>query len=468
MARSEQIISPRRAVQLKARCSAKRPILIKDNMSSTLHILHKTVFCTLLFMTFFCNSATAEISQKERETTYKQLEIFSNVLSILQENYVEEIDTEEVINGAIQGLLFSLDPHSSYLQPEGFKELREETQGSFSGIGIEVTIKNDLLTIVSPIADTPADNAGLKANDLIIEINGVKTKNMGPYEAIKQLRGPKGTEVTISVHREGWEKLKKFTIAREIIPLQSVKADFLSPGFIYARITNFQSHTSKDFKTKLQALKKKYPINGFILDLRSNPGGLLNQAVAIADYFLDDGLIVYTKGRRAAQNTVFNAHATGEKKYPLVVLVNEGSASASEIVAGAIQSHKRGIIVGTQTFGKGSVQTIIPLPDGAGLRMTTARYYTPDDRSIQALGITPDVVVPFVPCIPPEKNSAQRKFIKEIDLENHLSGTEESVKGKKNTAEIDLEKRLLEDNQLRSAFNILKSLNLFSEYKVAK
>ena len=437
-------------------------------MSPTLHILHKTVFFTLLFMTFFCNFATAEISQKERETTYKQLEIFSNVLSILQENYVEEIDTEEVINGAIQGLLFSLDPHSSYLQPKGFKELQEETQGSFSGIGIEVTIKNDLLTIVSPIADTPADSAGLKANDLIIEINGVKTKNMGPYEAIKKLRGPKGTEVTISIHREGWEKLKIFTIAREIIPLQSVKAEFLSPGFIYARITSFQSHTSKDFKTKLQALKKEYPINGFILDLRSNPGGLLNQAVAIADYFLDDGLIVYTKGRRDAQNTVFNAHATGEKKYPLVVLVNEGSASASEIVAGAIQSHKRGIIVGTQTFGKGSVQTIIPLPDGAGLRMTTARYYTPDDRSIQALGITPDVVVPFVPCISPEKNNAQRKFIKEIDLENHLSGTEESLKGKKNNAETDLEKRLLQDNQLRSAFNILKSLNLFSEYKVAK
>ena len=437
-------------------------------MFPTLHIFHKTVFTTFLFITFFCNFAIAEISSKQREATYKQLEIFSNVLSMLQENYVEEIVTEEVINGAIQGLLFSLDPHSSYLKPEGFKELQEETQGSFSGIGIEVTIKNDLLTIISPIADTPADRAGLKANDLIIEINGVKTKNMGPYEAIKQLRGPKGTEVTISIHREGWENLKKFTISREIIPLQSVKAEFLSPGFIYARITNFQSHTSKDFKTKLQELKKEYPINGFILDLRSNPGGLLNQAVAIADYFLDDGIVVYTKGRRDDQNTVFNAHATGEKKYPLVVLVNEGSASASEIVAGAIQAHKRGIIVGTQTFGKGSVQTIIPLPDGAGLRMTTARYYTPDDRSIQALGITPDVVVPFIPCISPEKEKGQRKFIKEIDLENHLSGTEESLQEKKNNTDTELEKRLLEDNQLRSAFNILKSLNLFSEYKAVK
>ncbi len=434
-------------------------------MLSILQISHK-IFLFLFLVIFPCNFATAEISQKDREITYKQLEIFSNVLSILQENYVEVIDTEEVLNGAIQGLLFSLDPHSSYLPPESFKELQEETKGSFSGIGIEVTIKNNLLTIVSPIADTPAYRAGLKANDLIIEINGAKAKNMGPYEAIKQLRGPIGTEVTISIHREGWEELKKITLIREIIPLQSVKAEFLSPGFVYARITNFQSHTSKDFKTRIQALKKEHPINGFILDLRNNPGGLLNQAVSIADYFLDNGLIVYTKGRRKDQNTIFYAHATGEKKYPLVVLVNEGSASASEIVAGAIQAHKRGIIIGTQTFGKGSVQTIIPLSDGAGLRMTTARYYTPDDHSIQALGITPDVVVPFVPCISPDKDKVQRKFIKEIDLENHLSGTDETPEGKKNATESELEKRLLEDNQLRSAFNILKSLNLFSEYKV--
>ena len=437
-------------------------------MFSTLQVFHKIVFILFVLMVFPCDYSAAEISQKDRETTYKQLEIFSNVLSILQDNYVEEIDTKEVLNGAIRGLLFSLDPHSSYLPPEGFKELQEETQGSFSGIGIEVTIKNDLLTIVSPIADTPADRAGLKANDIIIEINGTKTKNLGPYEAIKNLRGPKGTEVIISIHREGWENLKKITLTREIIPLQSVKAEFLSPGFIYVRITSFQSHSSKDFKTKLQLLKKEHPIDGFILDLRNNPGGLLHQAVSIADYFLDDGRIVYTKGRRKEQNTVFSAHETGEKKYPLVILVNEGSASASEIVAGAVQAHKRGIIVGTQTFGKGSVQTIIPLPDGAGLRMTTARYYTPDDRSIQALGITPDVVVPFVPCVPPETENVQRKFIKEIDLENHLRGADQSLEQTEDNTNAKLEQRLLEDNQLRSAYNILKSLNLFSGYKAEK
>jgi len=438
-------------------------------MFSIFQVPHKIILIVFLFFVFSYNLSFAEISQKEREITYKQLEIFSNVLSILQENYVEEIDTEEVLNGAIRGLLFSLDPHSSYLPPEGFKELQEETRGSFSGIGIEVTIKDDLLTVVSPIADTPADDAGLKANDLIIKINGKSTKTMGPYEAIKMLRGPKGSKVTISIHRQGWEELKEVTLTRKIIPLQSVKAEILSPGFLYARITNFQSNTSRDFRTKIDKLKKTHPIDGLILDLRNNPGGLLHQAVSIADYFLNSGRIVYTKGRRKDQNTVFTAHYTGEKKqYPLVILVNEGSASASEIVAGAIQAHKRGIIVGTQTFGKGSVQTIIPLPDGAGLRMTTARYYTPDNRSIQALGITPDVIVPFVACIPPEKGQKKKKFIKEIDLENHLPGSNESPENKADNAEVTLEKRLLNDNQLRSAYNILKSLNLFSEYKAVK
>ncbi len=409
--------------------------------------------------------ASAEISQADKETTYKQLELFSNILSILQENYVEEINTKEALNGAIRGLLYSLDPHSAYLSPESFKDLQDETRGSFSGIGIEVTIKNDMLTIVSPIADTPADQAGLKANDVILEIDGKKTKNMGPYEAIEKLRGVAGTSVILSIYREGWDELKKMTIKREVIPVQSVKAEFLSPRFVYSRITKFQSHTSSEFKTKLQQLKNEQQIDGLILDLRNNPGGLLHQAVSIADIFLEKGKIVYTKGRKTDQNTVFTAHASGEKRqYPLVILVNEGSASASEIVAGAIQAHKRGIIVGTQTFGKGSVQTIIPLPDGAGLRMTTATYYTPDDRSIQALGITPDVEVPFVACVVPEKPKTEKKLVKEADLTNHLPGLKQE-KGKKVDNETSkLEERLQQDNQLRTAYNIVKSLNLFTNY----
>ena len=438
-------------------------------MFCSIYFLRRLIFSLLVFSFLSC-PAFAEKAEDQRTATYQQLEIFSNVLSILQENYVEEIDTKEVLNGAIRGLLFSLDPHSSYMPPDTFKDLQEETRGSFSGIGIEVTIKNDLLTIVSPIADTPADLAGLKANDTIIEIDGVDTKNMGPYEAIKRLRGPAGTSVVISIHREGWDALKRVTLKREIIPIQSVKAEFLSPGLVYTRITNFQSRTTTDFKEKLQDLQKKHRIDGLILDLRNNPGGLLNQAISIADIFLNKGTIVYTKGRREDQNNVYVAHDSGEKKmYPLVILVNEGSASASEIVAGAIQAHKRGIIVGTRTFGKGSVQTIIPLPDGAGLRMTTAKYYTPDNRSIQALGITPDVEIPFIPCSPPEDPESQRKLLKEADLAHHLPRLQTVQELGEEKAAKKLEEQLQSDNQLRTAYNILKSLDLFSEFdKTAK
>ncbi len=434
-------------------------------MSSFSCISRRSIYSLFLLLFLLSSPVLAENAEDAKTATYKQLEIFSNVLSILQENYVEEIDTKEVLNGAIRGLLFSLDPHSSYMPPESFKDLQEETQGSFSGIGIEVTIKNDLLTVVSPIADTPADLAGLKANDTIIEIDGMNTKNMGPDEAIKKLRGPAGTNVTLSIHREGWDTLKAITLKREIIPIQSVQTDFISPGLVYTRITNFQSHTTTDFKEKLQALKKKHQIDGLILDLRNNPGGLLNQAISIADIFLNKGTIVYTKGRREDQNNVYTAHDNGEKRmYPLVLLVNEGSASASEIVAGAIQAHKRGIIIGAQTFGKGSVQTIIPLPDGAGLRMTTAKYYTPDHRSIQALGITPDVEIPFIACGPSETPAASAKLLKEEDLARHLPGSQmEKGIDQKKTA-LKLEARLQTDNQLRTAYNILKSLTLYSEF----
>jgi carboxyl-terminal processing protease len=420
----------------------------------------------LLFTVFSSSLVYAEISQQQREATYRQLEVFANVLSILQENYVEEIDATAVMDGAMRGLLFSLDPHSSYLPPEQFKELQDETRGSFSGIGIELTIKDDLLTVVTAITDTPADRAGLRANDIILEIDGEKTKNLGHFEAIKKLRGPENTAVTLTVHRTGWDEVQRFTLQREVIALQSVRGEVLSPGLLYLRIINFQSHTVGDFKTKLQQLAADKPINGLVLDLRNNPGGLLHQAVGVADIFLKKGQIVYTKGRRPDQNTVFSAHDTGEKHdYPLVVLVNEGSASAAEIVAGAIQAHQRGIIVGTQTFGKGTVQTVIPLPDGAGLRMTTATYYTPDDRSIQALGITPDVEVPLILCHETAMVEAPQKAAKEAELVNHLPGAGVVSDGQETDARDKLETRLAEDNQLRTAYNILKSLNLFSQYR---
>ena len=425
----------------------------------------------------------AGITQDQREATYRQLEIFANVLSILQENYIDEIDADETIEGAITGMLLSLDPHSSYLTSEDFDELQNETRGSFSGVGIEITVRNSIITIISPIEGTPADKAGLKAKDLIVKINGEPTKNMPSMEAIKQLRGPKGSEVTVSIYREGWQELKEFTIVRDIIPLQSVKGLFLEPGFAYIRITNFQGRTTKDLKETLVKLEKEKKIKGLILDLRNNPGGLLDQAISVSDIFLEEGLVVYTKGRIKEQNMTFQAHANnGKNLYPLVVLVNEGSASASEIVAGAIQDHKRGVIVGTQTFGKGSVQTIMPMPGGSGLRLTTARYFTPNGRSIQATGIVPDVEVPHIPYMAQEKEEKTLpNFVREADLKNHILSSGElaskpsgKVSDKNNGAMKEQEKsrrtvnsRLKKDNQLRTALNILKSLNLYTECKTS-
>jgi len=430
-------------------------------------VFYRLLHLVILFITLLTSPTMvrSEMSQEDRQKTYQQLEIFANILSLLQDNYVEEIDAKDTINGAIHGLLYSLDPHSAYLEADEFKELQEETQGQFSGIGIEITIKDDVLSVISPIEGTPADQAGLKAKDIIVEINGEKTKEMGAVEAIKRLRGPKGSKVTISVFREGWEDLKTFTLVRDIIPLQSVKAFFLEPGLAYTRITNFQSHTTSDYLDAVNELAEKEEIRGLILDLRNNPGGLLNQAVSVADSFLEDGMIVSTKGRTEDQNMSFRAHKTPEDyKYPLVVMVNEGSASASEIVAGAIQDHKRGIVIGTKTFGKGSVQTIIPLPGGAGLRLTTARYYTPAGKSIQALGIQPDVEVPFVPFdeSAQDKLNGQKPRMREIDLKNHITGNEEkplSAEAPEDASTV--KKRLEQDNQLRTALNILKSLNLY-------
>ncbi|MEN8200123.1 MAG: S41 family peptidase, partial [Thermodesulfobacteriota bacterium] len=313
---------------------------------------------------------------------------------------------------------------------------------------------------------------------LIVKINGEATKSMGSMEAIRQLRGPKGSEVTLSIYRDGWQDLKEFTIIRDIIPLHSVKGLFLEPGFAYVRITNFQGQTTQDLKEILTKLEKEEKIKGLILDLRNNPGGLLDQAISVSDIFLEEGLVVYTKGRIQEQNMTFQAHANnGKNLYPLVILVNEGSASASEIVAGAIQDHKRGVIVGTRTFGKGSVQTILPMPGGSGLRLTTARYYTPKGRSIQSTGIVPDVEVPHIPYV--EESKEERivpGFVREADLKNHIlnrddlgnGAGEDSSSARKNGSgeqQKTVRERLKKDNQLRTGLNILKSLNLYTEYR---
>ncbi len=328
------------------------------------------------------------------DKTYEKLRIFTEVLDIVKKNYVEEVKTEDLISGAIEGMLNSLDPHSAYLTPEMYRELQVETKGSFGGLGIEIGIKEGILTVIAPIEDTPAYRAGIKAGDKILKIEGEPTKGLSLMECVKRLRGPKGTKVTITIMREGFAKPKDFTIVRDIIKIKSVKFKTLEKGYGYLRILQFQEQTSGDLKKALESLKKENPegINGLVLDLRNNPGGLLDQAVKVADLFLDHGVIVTIKGRGDQEKMTFKAHKEGTlPPWPVVILVNQGSASASEIVAGALQDYGRAVILGTRTFGKGSVQTIIPLEDGSGIRLTTALYYTPSGRSIQDEGIHPDI-----------------------------------------------------------------------------
>jgi len=330
------------------------------------------------------------------DDTYRQLQTFANVLAIVQKNYVEPVSTKQLVNGAITGMLASLDPHSAYLTPDLYRDLEVETRGSFGGLGIEITIKNDVLTVVSPIEGTPAYNAGIKAGDQILKINDDFTKGMTLTDAVKMMRGPKGSKIRLTIHREGIADLFTVSVLRDVIRIKSVKTKELKNGYGYVRITTFQDGTNDDVDKAIEKFAKQDHgrIKGLVLDLRDNPGGLLNQAVSVSDDFVDGGLIVYTQGRLENQQQKYFAHKKKDfADFPMVVLVNGGSASASEIVAGALQDQRRAIIEGTQTFGKGSVQTILPLDDQSALRLTTARYYTPNGRSIQAVGITPDVVV---------------------------------------------------------------------------
>jgi len=451
-------------------------------MNTFKKVFHIILLLVALSLT---GSHQALSSSDDMQETYKNLEVFANVLSIVQQNYVDDIDTRETIEGAIKGMLSSLDPHSSFLKPEDFNELQEETKGSFSGIGIEITVKDDMLTIVSPIEDTPAFKAGLQAGDRIIKIEGESTKEMSMVEAIKKLRGEKGTEVTISIHREGWTDLQEFTIVRDVIPIHSVRSSILEPGYGYVRITNFQRNSAQDLQNSLKELVKEGSLQGLVLDLRNNPGGLLDSSVKIADIFLDEGIIVSTRGRLKDQNMEFSAHSSGPHyNFPIVILINGGTASASEIVAGALHDHKKALILGTQSFGKGSVQTIIPMGDGAGLRLTTARYYTPNGTSIQATGITPDVLVPKIGAAEEENPKGETEIFREKDLRHHLEngGNLEAAGEKPQPPTIEESKlisdkvaldeatreKLKNDNQLTTALLVLKSMNIVSGQNTAK
>jgi carboxyl-terminal processing protease len=353
---------------------------------------------------------------------YEELETFTNVLAIIKKHYVEEVTTKELVNGAIDGMLASLDPHSAYLTPELYRELQVETKGAFGGLGIEITQRNGMLTIVAPIEDTPAYRAGLKSGDVILKINGDFTKDMSLVEAVKKLRGKKNTIVRLTIKREGSERLREVKLTREIIKIRSVKSKSLEPGYGYLRVTQFQERTDEDLNGALRKLSdESHGLRGLVLDLRNNPGGLLSQAVQVADVFLDGGMIVYTDGRLENQRQKYFAHKAGTwDAFPMIVLVNAGSASASEIVAGALQDHKRALVVGRSTFGKGSVQTILPLHEDAALRLTTARYYTPSGRSIQAKGIEPDIAIDQT------KDGRDRfPMVREANLPRHLENSEE-------------------------------------------
>ncbi len=351
-------------------------------------------FFAILALLFSGGNAVQRVDAVGKDAAYENLQTFTNILAIVQKNYVEDVTTDQLVEGAINGMLTSLDPHSAYLTPDLYKELQVDTKGSFGGLGIEITVRNGVLTVVSPIEDTPAYRAGVKAGDQVIKIDGAFTKDMTLVEAVKKMRGPKGSKVVISIKREGVNSLFDVSLVREVIKIQSVKSKWLDKGYGYIRLAQFQERSANDVERVLDTWNKEGAIEGIVLDLRNDPGGLLTQAVKVSDLFLDAGMIVYTDGRLENQKQKYFARRPGSyTDFPMVVLVNGGTASASEIVAGALQDHKRAVILGTTTFGKGSVQTILPLDDNSALRLTTARYYTPSGRSIQATGIVPDIVM---------------------------------------------------------------------------
>jgi carboxyl-terminal processing protease len=407
-----------------------------------------------------------------KDASYENLQVFTNILAIVQKNYVEEVGTEELVEGAINGMLASLDPHSAYLTPDLYKELQVDTKGTFGGLGIEITIRNNVLTVVSPIEDTPAYRAGVKAGDQIIRIDGQFTKDMALVEAVKKMRGPKGSKVLLSIKREGVNEIFDVGLVREVIKIQSVKAKLLEKGYGYVRVTQFQERTDNDIERVLEAWTREGDLEGLVLDLRNDPGGLLTQAVKVADSFLESGMIVYTDGRLDNQKQKYFARRPGSYvDFPMVVLVNGGTASASEIVAGALQDHKRAIILGTQTFGKGSVQTILPLDDNSALRLTTARYYTPSGRSIQATGIVPDIVMEND--LLTRTGGAKRNGgpLREENLPRHFEGQREPAPAESEPAEETgppeenddgmKEGQLGRDPQLDHALELLKSWKVF-------
>jgi len=387
---------------------------------------------------------------------YEELRTFTEVMSMVKKYYVEEVKTKDLVNGAIKGMLTSLDPHSSFMTPDAYKEMQVDTKGEFGGLGIQIGIKDSMLTVIAPIEDTPAFKAGIKAGDKILKINSESTKDMTMQDAVSKMRGVPKTPVTLSILREGWKDTKDFTIVRDIIKIKSVKSKVLDDHIGYIKLSQFQEQTADDLAAAIKQLNDS-KVTSLILDLRNDPGGLLNSAIDVTSQFLPKGkLVVYTK-TRSGEKSEFLTNGENTFTPPMIVLVNQGSASASEIVAGALKDWNRAAILGTQTFGKGSVQTVIPLSGGAGLRLTTAKYYTPKGTSIQNTGITPDIVVKLT-----AKNGIkEHRVLREKDLEGHLKNEQkESIPdGEEETAPLEIDEK--DDIQLQRAMDILKTWDVF-------
>jgi len=403
-----------------------------------------------------------------------ELRTFTGVLDAVKQDYVEPVKDKDLLENAIRGLLSNLDPHSAYLDAEAFQDLQIGTSGEFGGLGIEVSQEDGFLKVIAPIDDTPAQRAGIRAGDLIIRLDDVSVKGMALADAIQKMRGKPNTAITLTIIREGARKPLKIKLVREVIQVRSVKSRLLEPGFGYLRITQFQARTAQNLEQALQELEQqnKAPLRGLVLDLRNNPGGVLNGAVEVTDDFLDGGVIVQTKGRGNGSDQSYQATPGDRiKAAPIVALVNGGSASASEIVAGALQDHRRALIVGERTFGKGSVQSILPLGNGAAVKLTTARYYTPNGRSIQAEGIVPDILLK--PLKVAADNGADPETIKEADLTGHLrndkSGKPEGAEGAADAKALaDGNDLARSDYQLYEALNLLKGMTLLQPLKTAE
>lgn len=460
--------------------------------------LSVVLFCVL----FFGGTNLPEVIAKEDagSSIYKELKVFTDVLAIVQRDYVESTPSKKLIEGSIKGMLTTLDPHSGYLDPDFYQDLQVQTRGEFGGLGIEITIKDGLLVVVAPMEGSPAERGGIRPGDAIVKIEGKFTKEYSLVDAVKRLRGPKGSPIRISVLRKGTPDLVEVTLVRDNILVKSVRSRYLGDGYGYIRLNQFMERTGDDLKAALARLKEEVKgreLRGLILDMRNNPGGLLTQAIKVSDLFINEGVIVYTDGRVESQKQKFYARGRGtEPNYPIIAIVNGGSASAAEIVAGALQDHGRALILGTQTFGKGSVQTITPLENGGALTLTTALYYTKSGRSIQVTGVKPDVEIDMQAngqIAPPKKTTEEEVArpalqLREGDLPgaipnptNHVAPVDEGSGAMqqlnqtptigKDWNKIDPEKEDLgewmkRDAQLRRAVELLRTFNIFQKVSV--